>query len=139
MPQQRQVAQLQVFWTTLIHAELTVVQMEILVIFQVPSLPKQLHKLLPGRNKIRKSRKTAGNNWIFSVYSNYSDSFANFGAVFDSTITAAPQAATPSQDAFLLDDLLAPAPAEPSSSPFHAFSTNVMPQGNHLMIGYLYQ
>ncbi|XP_045036160.1 telomere length regulation protein TEL2 homolog isoform X3 [Daphnia magna] len=57
-----------------------------------------------------------------------SDSFANFGAVFDSTITAAPQAATPSQDAFLLDDLLAPAPAEPSSSPFHAFSTNVMPQ-----------
>ncbi|XP_032796424.2 clathrin interactor 1 isoform X4 [Daphnia magna] len=61
-----------------------------------------------------------------------SDSFANFGAVFDSTITAAPQAATPSQDAFLLDDLLAPAPAEPSSSPFHAFSTNVMPQGSSL-------
>jgi len=64
----------------------------------------------------------------------YSDSFANFGAVFDST-PAVPQAATPSQDAFLLDDLLAPAPVGPSSMPFNAFSTNVMPPGNHLMIG----
>lgn len=52
--------------------------------------------------------------------------------MFDSAPTAVPQAPTSSQDAFLLDDLLAPAPAHPSSSPFHAFSTNVMPQGKLL-------
>jgi hypothetical protein len=67
---------------------------------------------------------------LFFFY--FSDSFANFGAVFDSS-PAIPQAAaatTPSQDAFLLDDLLAPAPVGPSSMPFNAFSTNVMPPGN---------
>ena len=132
MPQRQEQTQLQIFWTTLIRVVLTAVPMEILVIFPVPSLPKQFHKLLPGRPQYFNSKNNMVSNFIFRS-SFCSDSFANFGAVFDST-PAVPQTVTPSQDAFLLDDLLAPAPVGPSSMPFNAFSTNVMPPGNHLTI-----
>lgn len=65
----------------------------------------------------------------------YSDSFANFGAVFDSApnTMVAPKAPTPSQDALLLDDLLSPATVGPSSLPFNAFSPTGIPQGNQPM------
>ena len=61
------------------------------------------------------------------------DNYSNFGAVFEPVASLQPVGvipkAAPSQDSFLLDDLLAPAP---SSLPFNAFPSTSIPSGKLL-------
>ena len=58
-----------------------------------------------------------------------SDTFANFGAVFEASSNPAPRVAAPSQEVSLLDDLLAPANVGPSLA-YNSFTPAAFPQGN---------
>ena len=66
---------------------------------------------------------------FFTETWHFSDTFANFGAVFEASSNPAPRVAAPSQEVSLLDDLLAPASVGPSLA-YNSFTPAAFPQGN---------